>query len=173
MGRVSDRVVLSASRRLAVLLLFAAVGCSGGGGAESAGPVPAPQGKQAEHCRALHRALPGTVGGLKRRAVGPDSEFTAFWGSPAIALRCGVRRPLVVTEGHDGYRPWTPTWEFRGVEWMPEGQPGGDVRLTTSKREAWVEVTVPKKYTGGDGEFGALDVLSDAVRKTIPFGYIG
>ncbi|MEV6671055.1 DUF3515 domain-containing protein [Streptomyces sp. NPDC051162] len=155
-----------------VAVLFASVGCSSAGSSQSAAPAPTPQGKQAEFCRALHKELPATVNGLKRRSVGSDSDYTAFWGDPAISLRCGVKRPLVITEGYRYYNPRTPTIEINDVEWMPEQQEDGSIRCTTSKREAWVEVTVPNKYTGAGGEFSMFDDLSEAVKKTIPFGYI-
>lgn len=79
---------------------------------------------------------------------------------------------MVVTEGYKYYRPQSPTIEINDVEWLPEEQSDGSLRLTTSKRTAWVEVTVPAKYTGPTGEFSMLVDLSDAVRKIVPFGYI-
>ncbi|MGW1073912.1 DUF3515 domain-containing protein [Streptomyces sp. NPDC002537] len=151
----------------AIVLLFATVGCSSHENTASAEPAPAPSGKQADHCRALHKELPATVNGMKRRVGNP--EFVASWGkSPAITLRCGVPKPLILMT-----RPASATVEIDDVEWMPEQQPDGSVRVTTSKREAWVEVTIPKEYAGGAGDgFGMLDVLSDAVGKAIPYGMI-
>ncbi|MEU3753199.1 DUF3515 domain-containing protein [Streptomyces olivoreticuli] len=156
----------------AVAALSVAVGCASADGTASAEPVPSPSGKEATYCRALHKELPATLNGLKRRSGGPASEFTASWGDPAITLRCGVRKPLILMPGYKRYRPGSATWEVNGVEWMPEQQPDGSVRCTTSKREAWVEVTVPEKFTGEAGGLGLFDALSDAVRKTVPFGMI-
>ncbi|MBP2402157.1 DUF3515 domain-containing protein [Streptomyces syringium] len=155
-----------------VVVLLASAGCGADGSAHIAVPDPAPPEEQARLCRELHKKLPATVDGKERRSVSPESEFTAAWGSPPISLRCGVRRPLVVTEGYKYYRPQSPTIEINDVEWLPEEQSDGSLRLTTSKRTAWVEVTVPAKYTGPTGEFSMLVDLSDAVRKIVPFGYI-
>ncbi|MFF5131204.1 DUF3515 domain-containing protein [Streptomyces syringium] len=156
----------------AVVVLLASAGCGSDRSAHIAVPDPAPPEEQARLCRELHKKLPATVDGKEQRSVSPESEFTAAWGSPPISLRCGVRRPLVVTEGYKFYRPQSPTIEINDVEWLPEEQPDGSLRLTTSKRTAWVEVAVPAKYTGPTGEFSMLVDLSDVVRKTIPFGYI-
>ncbi|MBF6053424.1 DUF3515 family protein [Streptomyces eurocidicus] len=152
--------------------MFASAGCSSDDSARVAAPDPAPPEKQAQLCRALNKELPEVIDEKKRRPVSPASDFTAAWGRPSISLRCGVRRPLLVTEGYKYYRPNSPTIEIRDVEWLPEEQSDGSVRLTTSKRTAWVEVTIPAKYAGLSGEFSMLFDLSDAVRETIPFGYI-
>ncbi|MFI9311542.1 DUF3515 domain-containing protein [Streptomyces triculaminicus] len=142
------------------------------GGTMDARPEPSPSGEEARHCRALLAALPDVVNGAKRRAGGRGSEFSAAWGRPSVVLRCGVGRPLVVTEGHKSYDPYAPTVEIDGVEWLLEPQRDGSVRCTTSKRRAWVEVTVPKKYMGEAGGISLLTDLADAVKKTVPFGYI-
>ncbi|MEU2852632.1 DUF3515 domain-containing protein [Streptomyces syringium] len=156
----------------AVVVLLASAGCGSDGSAQISVPEPPPPEEQARLCRELHKKLPSTVNGKERRPASPESEFTAAWGSPPISLRCGVRRPLVITEGYKYYKPASPTMEINDVEWLPEEQPDGILRLTTSKRTAWVEVTVPAKYVGPAGEFSMLADLSDAVRQTIPFGYV-
>ncbi|MFH8983529.1 DUF3515 domain-containing protein [Streptomyces varsoviensis] len=153
----------------AVVLTVAASGCSSAGG--SAVPAPTPSGDQAGPCRALHDKLPATVNGKKRRATHPVSDFTAAWGAPPIVLRCGVNRPLVVTPGDKHFDPNADTVEIDGVEWLPERQPDGGIRCTTSKRLAWVEVTLPEK-TVRDGDFGLFADLSATVGKTIPLGII-
>ncbi|MEV0280094.1 DUF3515 domain-containing protein [Streptomyces sp. NPDC050610] len=153
----------------AVVLTAALSGCSAADG--SAVPAPTPSGEQAGPCRALHKKLPATVNGMKRRTTAPVSDFTAAWGDPPIVLRCGVNRPLVVTPGYKRYNPNADTVEIGGVEWLPERQPDGSIRCTTSKRQAWVEVTLPKK-TVLDGDFGLFADLSDAVKETVPFGII-
>lgn len=151
--------------------LLTVAGCTSTDDASGALPAPTPSGQQAAHCRALRHELPSTVNELKRRTDRPDSDFTAAWGDTPITLRCGVPRPLVLTRGYKHYNPWSATVEINGVEWMPEQQPDGSLRCTTSKREAWVEVTVPKKYVG-TGEFEMFTGLSDAVRKAVPLGVI-
>ncbi|MGW1074622.1 DUF3515 domain-containing protein [Streptomyces sp. NPDC002537] len=155
----------------ALVVLFAASGCAAGGG--PAGPaVPTPPDRAVGPCRALHKVLPESVDGMKRRTADPVSDFTAVWGDPAIALRCGVQRPEVIRAGSKTYAPSTGSVEADGVEWLPERQPDGSVRCTTVQREVWVEVTLPKKVAGDAGDLGALTDLADAVKKTIPFGYV-
>ncbi|GAA0429076.1 DUF3515 domain-containing protein [Streptomyces luteireticuli] len=158
-------------RRLAGLpaaaLLCTAVACS----ATDRGPVvptPPPTGRQAGLCRALHAQLPDSVGGLKRRSTDPASDFTAAWGgSPAIVLRCGVPKPELLQRN-----PGADAAEIDGVDWLPERQSDGSVRCTTTLREAWVEVTLPKRIAGDAGDISALTDLADAVKKTIPEGII-
>ncbi|WP_229328495.1 DUF3515 domain-containing protein, partial [Streptomyces sp. UNOC14_S4] len=123
-------------------------------------------------CKDLHKALPDSVDGLKRRTADPESDFTAVWGDPAVSLRCGVKRPEIIRAGSTTYAPTTGSVEADGVEWLPERQPDGSVRCTTVHREVWVEVTLPKKVAGDAGDIGALTDLADAVKKTIPFGYV-
>ncbi|MEU2868394.1 DUF3515 domain-containing protein [Streptomyces olivoreticuli] len=155
----------------AVVVLFAAVGCSSGN--DTAGPaVPTPPARAVGPCRALHKALPESVDGMERRKAGPVSDFTAVWGDPAIALRCGVLRPEIIREGSKTYAPSTGSVEADGVEWLPERLSDGSIRCTTVHREVWVEVTLPKKVAGDAGDLGALTDLADAVKKTIPFGYV-
>lgn len=135
--------------------------------------APRPSGREVAYCRALHKELPARLGGMERLADEPGSEFTAAWGKPSISLRCGVRKPLVLTEGYRGYDLATPTWEIDGVEWMPETQPDGSIRFTTSKREAWLEVTLPRtRVRDGGGDFAVFQELAGPVTKTIPYGLI-
>ncbi|WP_370418038.1 DUF3515 domain-containing protein [Streptomyces sp. QH1-20] len=155
-----------------IAALLAAVGCSATNRAASDLPAPTPTGQQAAHCSALHTKLPATLEGMKRHALQSDSDFIAAWGEPTITLQCGVSRPLIVTPGYKRYNPYAPTIEIGGVEWLPEEQPDGSVRCTTSKREAWVEVTATPKYAKNSGEFGMLTGLSDVVAKTVPYGTI-
>ncbi|MEU1826198.1 DUF3515 domain-containing protein [Streptomyces abikoensis] len=154
----------------AVAAVLACAGCSTDDEATNSLAVPTPSGRQAQHCRALHKELPGNLDGRKRTSDPKDSDYMAAWGKPAIVMRCGVPRPLVLTPGYKRYNPYAPTIEINGVEWMPEEQPDGSVRCTTSKREAWVEVTLPTGYAKNGGQFGILTDLSDAVAKSIPFG---
>ncbi|MFI9236867.1 DUF3515 domain-containing protein [Streptomyces cinnamoneus] len=153
-----------------VAVLLAAVACSGPDA--GAGPaVPSPPERQAALCRALHKELPKTVGGLERRGAEPVSDLTAVWGGthgePEISLRCGVTKPALLKRN-----PATDSMDVNDVGWLPERQPDGSVRCTTVRREAWVEVTLPKKVVGEGGDLSALTDLSGAVLKTIPEGII-
>lgn len=149
-------------------VLLAAAGCSSGSPDAVAVPSPAPA--QAAMCRALHKALPRTVDGLARHTTTPASDFTAAWGDPAIVLRCGVPRPAVLTPGNPNYQPNAQAMGIDGVDWLPEKQSDGSVRCTTTLRKAFVEVTIPAKYTGPYGDLSMLTDLAPAVDRTIPAG---
>jgi hypothetical protein len=157
--------------RRAVLIAVSAVavGCaaaafthaSGTGGGDGLPPVPVPGAQVAAYCRALHAQLPARVDGLPRHDPEPSSYLVAGWGSPWIVLRCGVGRPAVDDDSS------TLDGEVNGVAWSYEPQPDGSVRMTTTLRKAYVEVTLPKKYAH-DG--GALVDLAPAVKRTVPEG---
>ncbi|MFC5720539.1 DUF3515 domain-containing protein [Streptomyces gamaensis] len=159
----------------AALALTTAAGCAS---AEetAARPAPHPTGRQAQYCRALAKELPDSVGGLPRRTPSREaSEFTAAWGRPGkatIVLRCGGDKPAVLTPDDARYDPYGPRWEVAGIDWMPEQQPDGGVRCTATRREAWVEVTVPREYTGEGGGLDMLTGVSEAIRNTVPFGQL-
>ncbi|MET7764161.1 DUF3515 domain-containing protein [Streptomyces sp. NPDC005336] len=152
------RVPLSAA---AALVLLSAAGCSFTEDSDDSGApaVPTPSPQAASVCRALHKELPTTVDGLKRRTAGPASDFTAVWGDPAVQLRCGVARPEALTAS-------TRSAEVNGVDWLPEKQKHG-YRFTTVLRRAYVEVTVPARYAP---EVNPLLDLAHAVKKTVPKG---
>ncbi len=117
--------------------------------------APTPDAATARLCRGLR--LPATVHGQHARDVSPDSPLTAAWGSPAIALRCGVPLPA-------GLRPTSQLQTVNGVDWfgVPEDRP---VTWTAVGRQAYVEVTIPPKYAPpGD----VLIELGDEITKTIP-----
>ncbi|WP_131740013.1 DUF3515 domain-containing protein [Actinomadura roseirufa] len=118
-------------------------------------PVPGPDAATARLCDGLR--LPEKVHGLSRRDTSPDSALTAAWGSPAIALRCGVPRPAAL-------HPASQLVTINGIDWF--GQPvDRPVTFTAVARQAYVEVTVPAKYTPpGD----VLIELGTAIRATIP-----
>ncbi|WP_433326781.1 DUF3515 domain-containing protein [Spirillospora sp. CA-294931] len=139
--------------RLAPLLLaLLAAGC-GDGAVQVQAPEPDPV--TAKLCEGLR--LPEKVHGLARRDTSPDSRLTAAWGSPAIALRCGVARPPAL-------RPTSQLVTINGVDWF--GQPvDRPVTFTAVARQAYVEVTVPAKYTPpGD----VLIELGESLKSTIP-----
>ncbi len=118
-------------------------------------PVPSPDAVTQRLCQGLR--LPEKVHGLKRRDASPDSPLTAAWGSPAIALRCGVPRPATL-------RPASELVTINGIDWF--GQPADrPVTFTAVARQAYVEVTVPPKYNpAGD----VLIELGPAIEATIP-----
>jgi hypothetical protein len=157
-------------RRATLIAVSAvAVGCaaavytyaSGTEGTDGSVAVPVPDAQVAAYCRALHAQLPAEVDGLPRRDVGPSSYLIAGWGSPPIVLRCGVPRPAADNDAS------TLGGEVGGVSWSYEPQPDGSVRMTTTLRKAYVEVTLPKKYAH-DG--GTLADLAPAVRRAVPEG---
>lgn len=120
-------------------------------------PVPSPPPAVAQLCRALHDRLPPRLHGLKRRATSPRSYLVTAWGSPAIALRCGVPRPAWL-------RPTSQLVDVNGVSWLPQ-PPDRPVTFTAVGRRAYVEVTVPPKYSpAGD----VLFELAGPIKSTIP-----
>ncbi|MFG2192656.1 DUF3515 domain-containing protein [Streptomyces sp. NPDC048639] len=154
---------------LPVAALLTAVGLSALSGCsfsdESGGrPVPTPSSEAADLCRKLQERLPGTLDGLDRSADGPDSDFAADWGDPAVQLRCGVPRPELLTHGSEHYNPTAKGLEVNGVLWLPEKQDDG-YRFTTTGRLAYVEVTVPGTYAP---ETNPLLDLAKAVKKSVP-----
>ncbi|MEU8570757.1 DUF3515 domain-containing protein [Streptomyces pathocidini] len=142
--------------------LAGTAGCSAGGSGSR--PVPTPSAQAAGFCRALHERLPRTLDGLERDSAGPDSDFAADWGDPAVQLRCGVERPELLTPGSEHYNPTAEAVEVDGVTWLLEKQDDG-YRFTTTGRKAFVEVTVPGKYAP---ETGVLTEFAAPVEKTVP-----
>ncbi|REE99065.1 DUF3515 domain-containing protein [Thermomonospora umbrina] len=136
---------------MAVLVLTLA-GC--GEGAVKV-PVPDPDAASDRLCAGLR--LPERVHGQAARDTSPESPLTAAWGSPAIALRCGVPRP-------PSMRPDAQLVTINGVNWFPQ-PPDRPVTYTAVGLQAYVEVTVPAKYApAGD----VLIELGDSIRVTIP-----
>ncbi|WP_285493287.1 DUF3515 domain-containing protein [Actinomadura sp. NBRC 104425] len=143
------------ARGAALALLPAALLLSGCGAGAVQVPVPTPDAATARLCAGLR--LPEKVHGQQRRDTTPESPLTAAWGSPAIALRCGVPRPA-------GLRPDSQLMTINGVDWfgVPADRP---VTFTAVARQAYVEVTVPAKYAPpGD----VLIELGSAIASTIP-----
>ncbi|MEU6079775.1 DUF3515 domain-containing protein [Streptomyces sp. NPDC047108] len=160
---------LRRSRLPLAALLTTAVGMSVLSGCSfsdegDARPVPKPSAEAADLCRKLQETLPKSVDGLDRSADGPDSDFAADWGDPAVQLRCGVPRPELLTHGSEHYNPTAEGMEVNGVLWLTEKQDDG-YRFTTTGRLAYVEVTVPGKYAP---ETSPLLDLAKAVKKSVP-----
>ncbi|WP_342787160.1 DUF3515 domain-containing protein [Actinomadura decatromicini] len=145
---------LRRARAVAVLGVLALLAAACGEGAVRV-PVPGPDAATRRLCEGLR--LPEKVRGLERRDTSPDSPLTAAWGSPAIALRCGVPRPAAL-------RPESQLVTINGIDWF--GQPiDRPVTFTAVARQAYVEVTVPPKYNpAGD----ALIELGPSIKATIP-----
>lgn len=148
-------------RRIAILrglaapcLLAALAGC-GAGAVEV--PVTAPDPAAARLCEGLRDRLPDTLRGEERRETRPASATTAAWGSPAIALRCGVPRPPAM-------RQTSELVTVNGIAWFPQ-PPDRPVTFTALGRRAYVEVTVPATYAPpGD----VLIELTGAIKAALP-----
>ncbi|WUH90690.1 DUF3515 domain-containing protein [Streptomyces sp. NBC_00433] len=153
------RVVLINVSAVACLAAAAAYGFAMSGGGDGTVAVPVPDARTAGYCRALHDALPQQVVGLSRHDLRPRSELITGWGDPAIVLRCGVPRPLVDNN------PEADGVDVDGVGWSVEHGSGGSLLLTTTLRQAYVEVSLPQEYAG---DLGPLTDLAGAVKKTIP-----
>ncbi|WP_318214580.1 DUF3515 domain-containing protein [Streptomyces sp. SCL15-6] len=145
----------------ALALLIAAAGCSSADDSVSAA-VPSPDAKVTKLCQNLDKALPSTVDGLNREDPEPASALTAGWGNPLIILRCGVERPAEMDD------PEADGVEVDGVGWQLQKQENGAFRFTTTLREAYVEVTIPKDRAGRG--MAPLVDLAPAVKKAIPEG---
>ncbi len=151
-GRLRPPAVLVAAAALAPVLAVA--GC--GAGAVEA-PVPRPPASVARLCDGLRARLPQRLHGQSRRATTPRSPLVTAWGSPAIVVRCGVPRP-------SGLKKTSELAVLDGVSWLalPPDRP---VTFTAVGRRAYVEVTVPPKYTPqGD----VLIELAAPIKAAIP-----
>ncbi|MGW6058010.1 DUF3515 domain-containing protein [Streptomyces sp. NPDC055189] len=145
----------------ALALLIASAGCSSAD-EEAKAAVPTPDSKVTELCRNLDKQLPGKVDGLARVDPAPESELTAGWGDPAIILRCGVAKPPKMND------PEADGVTADGVNWLIEEQDDGSFRFTSTLREAYVEVTLPKERAGSG--VSPLTDFAAPVKKTIPEG---
>ncbi|MEU6766647.1 DUF3515 domain-containing protein [Streptomyces sp. NPDC046853] len=145
----------------ALALLIASAGCSSAD-EEVKATVPAPDSKVTELCRNLDKQLPEKVDGLARVDPAPKSELTAGWGDPAIILRCGVAKPPKMND------PEADGVTADGVNWLIEEQDDGSFRFTSTLREAYVEVTLPKERAGSG--VSPLTDFAAPVKKTIPEG---
>lgn len=119
--------------------------------------APTPDAAAARLCGALK--VPETLDGHKSRSTTPDSPYTRAWGSPAIALRCGVPVPA---------HPQTETIvTIDGVDWLP--QPADTpVTFTTLHRQTQVEVTIPAAYTTDHPAGDILIGLTSSIKAAIP-----
>ncbi|MGW7255952.1 DUF3515 domain-containing protein [Streptomyces sp. NPDC054834] len=154
----------------ALALLIAVAGCSSADDSATVA-VPSPDAKTAKLCRNLHKVLPEKVDGRSRNDPEPRSALTAGWGSPAIILRCGVGRPpkMIDPKVAKGTDPDAIGGGVDGVDWLMEKQDDGTYRFTTAKREAYVQVALPKSVAEQDSAAVLVD-LAAAIKKAIPTG---
>ena len=132
-------------------------------------PIPDSAPAARARCLRLHATLPATIGSPKRRPTKPESDLTAAWGDPPIRLLCGVPRPSGLGGGA------VAPIGVNGVAWLqgdhpstfsPSGDDGvKEVTFTVVDRGVFVEVDIPKHYTG---QSGILIDLSNAVRRALP-----
>lgn len=120
-------------------------------------PEPSP-GPQAVHtCRDLHRMLPDRLDDMRRRPTEPQSQLLAAWGSPPVALRCGVAEP-------SGLRPTSRLVTVEGVDWLPEPS-AAPTRFTTVGRAVHVQVILGSE----DRPAAAVLVeLAGPIAETVP-----
>jgi hypothetical protein len=143
----------------AVSVLITAAGCTATDDAATV-PVPSTDTEAAKLCAKLHAALPDTVNGVPRNDPEPRSELTAGWGNnPAMVLRCGVARPAEMSD------PNASAVTVSGVNWLLQEQDDGAFRFTTTYREAYVEMTLPKKYAA---DVTPLMPLGPPIEETVP-----
>jgi Protein of unknown function (DUF3515) len=109
-------------------------------------------GADQSRCRALLKALPGSVADEPRRTV-TGSTYAAAWGDPAIVLRCGVALPADF--------PGAPCITRNGIGWsVPADQADGrgpEVVMTLAFRRPVVQVRVPAHYRPN----GPSEVMAD------------
>ncbi|MFJ3234859.1 DUF3515 domain-containing protein [Streptomyces sp. NPDC086787] len=163
------RRTLAGSSVLALLVTVA--GCSSADDSADVA-VPTPDAKTARICRDLHEALPRKLDGRSRNDPEPRSAYTAGWGSPAIILRCGVTRPpkMIDPEVAKGEDPNAIGGDVDGVGWLMEKRDDGTWRFTTTEREAYVQLTLPKELSGQDDSARVLTGMAPGVKKAIPTG---
>ena len=87
--------------------------------------------------------------------VKPRSPLVHAWGSPPIALRCGVPRPVRYDPGSN------QTATVDGVSWFQEIGTTA-VRWTAIRDHFNVELSVPKSY---EGQGGFLVQLGAAIKR--------
>lgn len=145
----------------ALTLLIAVAGCSSADGSVPVA-VPSPDAKAAGLCQDLDEALPRKLDGLAREDTEPRSALTAAWGSSAIILRCGVRRPAEMLD------PSASTTEVNGVAWLAQEQDDGGYVFTTGLRQAYVEVRFSEEQAAKGA--GPLVDFAEPIKKTIPEG---
>jgi hypothetical protein len=157
-----------------VVILALVFGASGGGPDTTTNPTagvlpavtasaPPNAATQAAACTKVLEALPVNLGKLDPRVVHttPDTPYVVAWGNPAIVLSCGAARPKDLTPGSSTQfvAAGPDTGPFYDVTTT-----GGANVFTTVDRAAYISVTVPDKYQGGD----VMPPLSRAIAAALP-----
>jgi hypothetical protein len=145
-------------RRLSLIFSAVVLLVAGCGASAVQVPLPSPDAAAARLCAELR--LPQKLHGQSRRTSQPKSPLVAVWGSPAIALRCGVDRPAAM-------QPTSQLVTVSGIPWFAEpiDRP---VTFTAMGRKAYVDVTVPAAYTENSPPGDVLLELTDAIKAAIP-----
>ena len=129
--------------------------------------APRPSGAVAGDCSSLVDDAPDSVAGAKVREVSPSDGYAGAWGDPAIVLRCGVPRPAALTRTSQCFVVngvgWLVTQD--GAEVDPTAVAGGTLVFTTIGRSAYVEVTVPDRYSPAAD---ALVDLTPTIKAHVP-----
>lgn len=125
-------------------------------GALALAPLPAPQARSTS-CDRLLAELPealdgGEAGELTRRPVAAARPGTAAWGDPAVVLRCGLTRPVELSNS-------ARLLEVSEVQFLE--LPGST--WVVVDRPVYVAVTLPDSAGSGP-----LQQLAATVRATLP-----
>jgi hypothetical protein len=111
-----------------------------------------------EACARLVDFLPARLDGAHARVVAPRSPLVHAWGAPPVVLRCGVARPT-------GYDPASASVAtVNGVAWF-EQVTAATVRWTAVRRDANVELVVPRHYAA---QGGFLAELAAPLKRALP-----
>ena len=116
-----------------------------GNSSSSTGPLPAvtvaappsPSVATQRACVAVLAKLPVQLGSLAPRRTDTDSSYVVAWGNPAIVLRCGVAKPVIL-----GSPQAAQLIDVNSVIWQPDPQKDRTV-YTAVDRSVYIEVTVP------------------------------
>jgi hypothetical protein len=121
--------------------------------------VPAPQADD-DACRALHDALPESLGEYQRATLAdPAPVGAAAWQSDTqtepVILRCGLDRPVDFVAG-------TPVQAVDEVEWFRIGDQGRSTWIAVN-RPVYVALTLPD----GSGPT-PIQLISAAISQAMP-----
>ncbi|GAB2475296.1 hypothetical protein GCM10027265_26500 [Jatrophihabitans fulvus] len=114
-------------------------------------------------CSKVLAQLPVTLDGKTPRIVRtkPDSPFVTAWGSPPVVFRCGVARPAALKAGSDEVAQ--NAGSLKGPYFFVTSSKDGNV-WTSIDRAAYISVTIPTQYQGGD----IMPPLAAAIAKALP-----
>lgn len=114
-------------------------------------------------CAKVLAQLPVNLGKLAPRVVRtkPDSPFVVAWGNPAVVLRCGEAKPKQLVPG--SAERLQNAGSVAGPYFIVTNKDGANV-WTSVDRAAYVSVTIPAQYQGGD----IMPPLGAAIAKALP-----